>query len=225
MIAETTERAVKERPIPFTGEMVRAILEGKKTQTRRVMKPQPTEYWEPHGEMVEIHKMVDGEFVMRRGAPVAIGYGYCNYDGDEGYRCPYGAPGARLYVREAIRANGTGTMAVYDMDRAPVMVEGVSLDWRWKTKYLAARYAPKEASRIRLELLSVRVERVQDITPEDARAEGGQDPSWLETEKARCYPGWCSRFTQLWDRINKARGYGWLVNPWCWVLTFKRLNS
>lgn len=95
--------SAKERSILFTAEMVNAILNGSKTMTRRVMNPQPSEDWTPYGEMNEVHKMVDGEFVMRRGAPVVIGHGYSNYDGDEGYACPYGKPGDRLYARETYR--------------------------------------------------------------------------------------------------------------------------
>lgn len=233
MKAETTERAVKERPILFTGEMVRAILGGKKTQTRRIVK---LPKWST-GEWSDF-ELDDHDLPM----VIASNTGCFSRIG-----CPYGKPGDHLYVREAIRANGKGTMAVYDMDRMPVMVDGVSLDWRWKTKYLTARFSPKEASRITHELLGVRVERVQAITPDYAIAEGAVEWGTKEQERrvfdedghrrsqplgtdvfdgtSRGVPYLVNVFAELWDSINAGRGYGWDVNPWCWVLTFKRLDS
>ncbi len=221
MIAETTERAVKERPIIFTGEMVRAILEGKKTQTRRIVKlpKRSTDEWSDF-------ELDDHDLPM----VIASNTGCFSHIG-----CPYGMPGDRLYVREAFETKGYGAwelgigMPEFEVrypanGEAAYFIEGTDDRGkyalrRWKRR--PSIHMPKFLSRIKLELVSVRVERVQEITGEDILSEG-VEPYPLEIMRPLRSD---LEFAELWDRINKGRGYGWDVNPWCWVLTFKRLDS
>jgi len=204
-------RKMKERPIPFSGEMVRAILEGRKTQTRRVVKPQPA-----GAAMMRFLSGKEAEVVWR------------DYGG-QAWRCPYGVPGDRLWVRE-----GFGVCIGQDVQHAAgiprkencggiVYRAGPSLRCRcgrlnctdyWRPSI----HMPRWASRITLEVVGVRVERVQDITDDDAVAEG------IDAEENK-YDGHKIprvNFSGLWDSINEKRGYGWEVNPWVWIVEFKR---
>ena len=134
---------MKEHPIIFNAEMVRAILDNRKTQMRRVLKPMV-----PVGEQ----------------------------------SCPYGQPGDRLLVVD---------------------------------------------SHVNLEITDVRVERVQEISEDDAWAEGIELPEidWERDGHGYCHPpGACvEEFAELWDSINAKRGFGWDDDPWVWVVTFKRI--
>jgi hypothetical protein len=170
----------KERPILFSGPMVLAILEGRKTMTRRVRKPQP--------------KLFDTT------ARMVIG-------------CPYGQPGDRLYVKETFLPwDASGGVEKY-LYRATE--HGTAYDGSWKSPL----FMPRKASRITLEITGVRVERVQEITWEDAKAEGitydGFPDSACEFYR--------QEFKILWDSINAKRGFGWDVNPWVWVIEFKQI--
>jgi len=197
---------VNERPILFNSEMVRAVLAGRKMQTRRVIKPQPCEQL--------INFAGSNEW-----APLASdGLSPANVTP---WTCPYGKPGDRLWVREtwAVRQLQAGLWIEFKADgnnaRLPndhdVRDEGGKTDIarlvtpadRWRPSI----FMPRWASRITLEVSAVRVERVQSITEADAIAEGttGRDA-----------------FTALWESINAKRGYGWAVNPWVWVVEFTR---
>lgn len=168
----------KERPIIFSGPMVRAILDGRKTQTRRIVNPQPCEGWMPHS-YCELHLMNGGEFVLSGGAPIVVGWGVANETGEDGRVCPYGGPGDRLWVRRP------------------------------------KDFMPRWASRLTLEITDVRVERLQDITEEDAKSEGATRKDCgdfgMET--------WTSAFRNLWIDINGRDS--WNANPWVWVIDFK----
>jgi hypothetical protein len=191
---------MRERPILFSGEMVRAILEGRKSQTRRVVKPQP----------VPIGKTGNFGLDKRFGNPV---------------RCPYGQPGDRLWVRETLFNPCRGNTYlrrlhyVADGQPSPLFRERAS------ASKLPSIYMPREASRITLEITNVRVQRLQDISEEDAKHEGLS--GWLAT-KGHWPPGspwedrpWAAEFNCLWDKLNAKRGFGWDANPWVWALTFK----
>ena len=216
---------VRERPILFSGPMVRAILDGRKTQTRRVVTAQPPK---------------DATFAgyLAAGAN-ETGFYWC--DGDprdiDGwtilnapmFRCPYGVPGDRLWVllgiddwRGAIRFEADGSERfVYQCD-AP---EDVGM-WpgsrirKYEGRKRPAIFMPRWASRITLEITDVRVQRIQDISEEDAAAEGARDAS-VHGDWDRSYR---KGFSQLWDSINAKRGFGWEINPWVWGLSFKRLQ-
>lgn len=186
---------MKERPILFSGEMVRAILEGRKTMTRRVIKPQPAGEWAAPGKTA----------------------------------CPYGQPGDRLWVRETWRK----TNWTDEPNRGEWRVF-----WRATEKedsrnnglWRPSIHMPRWASRILLEVVSVRVERVQDISEEDARAEGvewqNERPCWVNyLDREDWSPTARDSFRTLWDSINAKRGYGWDANPWVWVVEFKKIEA
>lgn len=189
-----------EKPILFSTEMVRAILKGQKTQTRRVIKPQP-----PDGvgrirgpELYEPAK-VDRNGELVPGEPV---YGVYDDWGEWGAKFPYGQPGDVLWVRETWCNAGVFGYVYRATDSLPVSVKG---GWR------PSIHMPREAARLFLLIKNVRVERLQDITEEDARAEGaiGIEP--------------ISVFMNLWNSINGKR-YPWESNPWVWVIEFERYD-
>jgi hypothetical protein len=241
--------AVRERPILFSGEMVRAILDGRKTQTRRVVKPQPVFYetlppnlplsaarheqpgWWWHGKRGGFHSQPD-EAAMRAMWARMLDY------------CPYGTPGDdyteadRLWVRETWGLPPRYDAALHgDLTKKPrigPVVFGADYTasnggqrsaygdgFRWRPSI----HMPRWASRITLEITEVRVERVQDVSEEDAEAEGYPPlgPHGLTESGRRLLPprAW---FTRLWTEINGPRGYGWDANPWVWAITFRRLS-
>ena len=179
---------MKERPIIFSGPMVRAILDGRKTQTRRVVKPQPDEVKDPN-------------------AKVALITCLRFYQAGKEHSCPYGAPGDRLWVRETF-AMESPTCPVYLADQTDkTTVE------RWKPSI----HMPRWASRLTLEIVSVRVERSQDISEKDAAAEGCEP----KPEKDHDIFKFTKGYETLWKSIN---GFGsWALNPWVWVIEFKKL--
>lgn len=208
-------KTIKERPILFSGPMVRAILEGRKTQTRRIAKPRcddktPCEHW-------------SGVNTKELGV---IMFRLCEHGG-EGLDCPYGQPGDRLWVRETFRLSEPNDCACYEpcscksglpIYKATCGFEREKGDPIWKPSI----FMPRWASRITLEITGVRVERLQDITEADAKAEGV-----IGCVRQNSYPrgtdGQPSRaeYAILWESIN---GQGsWDKNPWVWVLEFKKL--
>jgi len=194
---------MKTRPIIFSGEMVRAILDGRKTQTRRVVKPQYNH------QVVDVRKNASGEWCGHARGEPGIRRGWCT--------CPYGVPGDRLWVRETWAAPAAWDNAPPRLIPEPQPIwyrctgsASVYQPGRWRPSI----HMPRWASRITLEVLSVRVERVQGITEGDARAEGVG--LGLPTEGLSCY----TMFGRLWDTINAKRGYSWESNPWAWVVEF-----
>lgn len=215
-------QAVKERPILFSGPMVRAILERRKTQTRRIVKPQP--------EFAALPRWVYGD------GHSGVGWYCCESEyPDEGsafYCCPYGKLGERLWVRETWRPSQTGKGSITPAWHKADGIDGPST--RWKPSI----FMPRWACRLELEIISVRVQRLHDITEEDAFAEGVKVPVTTEG----CPPGKSSpmfdvlspfkgemgtgtmfrwEYARLWDSLNAKRGFGWAVNPWVWVIEFK----
>ena len=199
---------MKESPIPFKGDMVRAVLSGQKTQTRRPMKPIPV-YPDAFGGLRrEIH---DGQVhFWASGAELPA----------HKFRCPYGQPGDRLWVRERWAAD----MSFDDLPPRMLPPRGMPIyyhataqcmDYKWRPSI----HMPRWASRITLEITDIRVERVQNIHEEDAIAEG-IDPrklSYLSGERA------VTKFSVLWNSIYAADGLGWDINPWVLVIAFKRV--
>ncbi|MBW0795199.1 hypothetical protein KX852_05915 [Pseudomonas aeruginosa] len=193
----------RERPILFNDQMVRAILDGRKTVTRRVMKPQP---------------VLDGHFWTYGGAgwsdrinsltPVA-GHSLAA-------RCPYGQPGDRLWVREAWACT---LVAQAPGEEWVVYREGdnrTDCGGPWKPSI----HMPRWASRILLEITAVRVERLQDISEEQARAEGY--PAERECETGGSGLDAWLWFRSLWGEINGPEAF--TANPWVWVIEFKRVT-
>lgn len=208
------ETAVKERPILFSGEMVRAILDGRKTQTRRPLKaPQPLDILPMLGDqegrlwaaLTERGETPD----QNRGALI---------------RCRYGLPGDRLYVREAHTVSNGGDViyrAGYPENAKARGLENIPPEGeiRWRPSI----HMPRWASRLTLEIADVRVERAQDITEGDAVNEGIEPADRLPCGGDSHDPR--QEFAELWDSINGPRGFGWDENPWVWVVSFKRLEA
>ena len=216
--------AVKERPILFSAESVRGILDGRKTQTRRVV----TEAYKSRRK--------DGcKLVPELLRDIGVGCA-----------CPYGKPGDRLWVREATESYHlpniitgeptNGLCGRYKCDESPVVNEhGFDLVWWHSKPTCPSIFMPRWASRITLEIVSVRVERVQEISEADAQAEGSERPELSSHVLPGCPPPFNvvhpltgslrDGFSLLWDSINAKRGYGWEANPFVWVIEFKKLEA
>jgi len=230
---------VKEKPILFNSEMVRAILDGRKAQTRRVIKPQPQPYLlgdvrQPAWFWSSTNWSAGMSYADMAAAEI------CRIAWTEAPLTPYDqhpltryAPyhvGDRLWVRESIRVDKDCSAILYVADQARVFrgkhFVGYAYypqDWPWKHSVLSSRFMPKWATRIWLEVTGVRAEQVQDIIHNDILAEGWNcrdDLPWAEgpTDALR----W---FITLWDSINAKRGFGWDTNSWVWVYEFKRMET
>ena len=195
---------MKERPILFNGSMVRALLAGTKTQTRRVMKPQP--------------RRVDG------GVPFGDAPQWAHAEpGTAMMRCPYGQRGDRLWVRETFQRFTDDGETLYKAD--PAGLE--AMNELMRDEYIEARWRPsihmpRWASRITLEITSVRVERLQDIDISAAQAEGVSDTGPLILDSAGNEQGGpIAEYAVLWEQINGPGS--WDANPWVWVVEFRRL--
>ena len=222
------------KPILFSGEMVKAMLEGRKTQTRRIVKPQPE----------RVNDAFDGTWDWKGHLYDDLTLAMILKD-----NCPYGQVGDRLWVRETHYRFGrwfrdgftksgkqawrfvAGNSEVRYMDSPPdkVLPNSRRMERGWFKR--VSIHMPRSASRITLEITGVKVERVQEITEDDAIAEGVQYGTTNGYAKFRALSGgeatpetWPTpqeAFSRLWDSINAKRGYGWDVNPWDWALTFK----
>lgn len=195
---------MEERPIIMGAESVRAILEERKTQTRRVVKDSflfrfddYPRFW-GQDEYLKKRMIKEGPFQV----------------------------GDRLYVKEAWAKCPDGGH-LYRADPMFIGCEKGDFAWDWKSPL----FMPREASRITLEITDIRVEMVQDITEEGAKAEGikvlplqdESDPSaWYQYApgifQARSA---IKSYELLWDSLNAKRGYPWESNPWVWVVSFK----
>jgi hypothetical protein len=242
-----------ERPILFKGEMVRAILDGRKTQTRRVMKVQP--YPDSIVTVEHYHPtVIDRHGDMQPGPEI---FGAHWDDGEYGCRSPYGAPGDMLWVREAWRA-----WSQYDDWPPSRLPPGVDVQYiadasaPWSSRYRSPRYMPRWASRITLRITDIRVERLQDISEDNARTEGcearpfpgpwwqgyrdlgdGQlfhqqavgetPPEWMIEPKKMPATPWLDRSARDGFRSIWMGLYGpdaWDENPWVWVIEFERVK-
>lgn len=257
-----------ERPILFSGAMVRAILDGRKTQTRRVIKPQP----EPFG--------VSSYGGTRQGwtwKPDSLRRSW-NDDDKDPYRadpkrmtalalaceCPYGKPGDRLWGRETLQWGARNNpeprynhLWRYAADNKAVMVskehETEMRVWAHHKEgdVCVSIHMPRWASRLTLEITKVRVERVQQITPDDCIAEGIEYPVAPSGTPGKVNPLinisdrnltphlmkikgkythenlLIAHYAGLWDSINAKRDggkYAWKKNPWVWVIEYKRVS-
>lgn len=222
-----------ERPILFSDAMVRAILAGAKTQTRRVMTPQPID--ECGAPIVGAYHPI----VVRRGIEEPGPERWGASTEEQSWPCPYGRPGDRLYVREAWGHAFTyggqspaiayrATKSAWRTDGARVFTSEIEHATSDGQRWRPSIHMPRWASRLTLEVTSVRVERVQSISEEDARAEGltRHAAGWsaggdgYDTLTAR------QAYAELWDEINGEReGCSWDANPWCWCVSFKRVEG
>lgn len=228
---------MKERPILFSTEMVKAILEGRKTQTRRVIKPQPNDIRESpfvksgiedtHGYEIKWKYAIGDRLYVRETYVLE----YCNLEFCEPEiptdRPHFHHPGGtnefdeEYYEFPHYRATDPTPELMYEDRDEPTC--------KWRPSI----FMPRWASRILLEVVSVRVERVQDISFEDCLSEGCSDKyehydaNCKHEVNGECCQGWHYgqkwNFYYLWNSINAKRGYGWDVNPWVWVIEFKRV--
>jgi hypothetical protein len=211
---------VKERPILFSGPMVRAILEGRKTQTRRVIKDPIPEWVTEFGHTFFcLPGEISGRGLHPEHGPAEILF-----------RCRYGKKGERLWVRESwhrvpnhpdMREGDPRVIVGYAaggerMVRCSTAAPQVSRHLR------PSIHMPRWASRINLEITGFRIERLQQITEADAAREG-----FIESEDHTPR----GAFRQLWDSINGGNlrhggsPWAWTQNPWVWVLEFRRLDG
>jgi len=255
---------MNEHPILFSGEMVRAILEGRKVQTRRVIKPQPTYdtacgghwYWlTGTWKSICVGCSTVEKFASRMLTPsVSLNH--------PRPRCPYGIPGDHLWVRETWAVPSIlddkpprafakwGVWFKADGAYATIETHGLPFGSGYpdhaQGKWRPSIFMPRWASRITLLVTGVRVERVQSISEDDAKAEGVEpvmyDTGGFEPWGAPCpeVPNYAEGFAALWDSINAKRtivhewedddgivhrdkvpgGYSWQSNPWVWAVTF-----
>ena len=211
---------MKESPIPFKGDMVRAVLSGQKTQTRRPMKPIPV-YPDAFGGLRrEIH---DGQVhFWASGAELPA----------HKFRCPYGQPDDRLWVKETHARHPQFAEVAYRADGE----EFEDADgFTWHPKWTPSIFMPRALCRIILEITDIRVERVQNITSDGAIAEGAYEVRKVGDDIAHAtwtmdgldwrYDTPREAFAATWDSLYAARGLGWDANPWVWVVTFKRAEE
>jgi hypothetical protein len=225
-----------DRPILFSAEMVRAILDGRKTQTRRVVKAQP-----PPDAWVTVEHyhpiVIDRHGDMQPGEEI---FGAHWNDGECGLRCPYGAPGDQLWVREGFAiqpllwADNRGPQPIHYTADQVIGFAGKP-DQREIEDYRSkpSIHMPRWASRITLRITDIRVERLQDISEDDARAEGAKAGDWPERPECDCNEDDCAAcshypalhkpaFRHIWNKINGPGA--WDENPWVWVVAFERVK-
>lgn len=246
---------MKFKPILFSAPMVKAIRDGKKTQTRRVIKDGANRTPQNIGRE-KFFKMVNAlNNKPFFGAGFYKDSDVFEYKGEiltdaVYFKCPY-KPGDVLWVRETWRdrwgmayANyGTGNAYPIDdvreieykaggngffMHGCNLCPDEPTVKWGEWSKWRPSIFMPREAARIFLRVLNVRVERLQDITPKDAWDEGcriGNSFPWEEHIPELQQQCRDILFIPLWDRINRKRGYGWDTNPWVWVISFERCEK
>lgn len=227
---------MKERPILFSAPMVRAILEGRKTQTRRLVKPQPSDDWHPESVGMYAPLRVNGRGEEYPGKEV-----YGAADEDEGRVCRYGMPGDRLWVKETwtgtwhpTRQCDTHILVEYAADgseafqNAPedyALPKAAQKVGNWVTPL----FMPRWASRLLLENMAIRVERLQEISEEDAIAEGCEMDGVFPKEQPHPrggFIGWDDArqwYAWLWEEINGAGS--WDANPFVWTVNFNRVSD
>jgi hypothetical protein len=190
---------MKERPILFSTEMVKAILDGRKTMTRRIkglkdinINPNKWQYVDysythsGHKWIFDNHEALDTVYID----------------------CPYGQAGDKLWVRETFQLDEITCKPLYKAN-----YNDCKLNWR------PSIFMPHWASRITIEITNIRVERLQDITETDAKSEGVTPNQHIASD--RYWPTYKDKFEELWDSINAKRGYSWESNPWVWVISFR----
>lgn len=206
---------MKERPMIFNAEMVRAILDGRKTQTRRLVNPEPDS-----PQLLEARTAESGCVYAIHANRSNVHQGRFRWD------CPFGKPGDRIWVRE--------TWARYNIDQdSHDMAYRATTpeDWPEEGRWRPSIHMPRWASRITLEITGVRVERLQSISDEDVDAEGfagdyptsalpalfpGEPSDWSHLSMRDCYG-------VLWKSIYGEES--WQSNPWVWVIEFKRIEG
>ncbi|WP_262383588.1 hypothetical protein, partial [Klebsiella pneumoniae] len=227
-----------ERGMIFNAEMVRAILAGRKTQTRRIMKVQPSEAFTPMNMALETDYkarwytpgVVDKDGYLQPASKEVFGVSNEN----EGYSCPFGAVGDRIWVRETFTGHYLDDDQIQDIkdgrDKASSLCEyraDYPDGYQAADGWTPSIHMPRWASRILLEITDVRVERLNAISQEDAQAEGMELTGWRPTYSDPDSGGEVmtpyDNFAELWSSIY---GEGsWKANGWVWVISFKRVEG
>jgi hypothetical protein len=201
---------MKERPILFSAPMVRAILDGSKTQTRRIVKPQPNGAWSTDPCVAMKNGLLHWAMNTPSGKVII-----------SDLKCPYGKPGDQLWVRETFHTSligDAGTAITYkagpELSKEEPWHNFTSdvnaYEWtakKYKKNWMPSIHMPRWASRIQLEVLNVRVERLQDISNDDAIDEGTSGVDY---------------FVDLWKNINGPES--WDANPWVWRIEFQKIE-
>ena len=232
---------VKERPIIFSGEMVKAILDGKKTMTRRVViSGFINNYKHAHIIRQSTDKKREGKayFYDTPVGSMVLSSQLVNN--------PYGKVGDRLWVREAWQEIGPDCLLTYkatypsdlyakrpELENVPPLEGLKERGYLWKSPM----FMPRWASRILLEITDIRVERLQDISEADALKEGIRNYNFETEDSPDTYVGYTHlqkddgkstlyktpaiAFERIWDTLNAKKGYPWSSNPWVWVVEFK----
>lgn len=211
---------MKYHPIIFSDDMVRAILEGRKTQTRRIIKMRDGSLCEDD-DIPAYEKAEDGQ---RQRANYVMDFSK-TFPQWQMMECPYGSIGDLLWVREKWNAQNTNGQWWHEVPRKDRSL----WNWAWTNpvrpaydeippRWLPSIHMPRMASRITLEIVNVRVEKVQEITPEDAYAEGCYSDKSIEVASE-----WSivTMFKHLWRSIHDGDGVCWEDDPWVWVVDFK----
>lgn len=242
---------MQERGIVMQATSVHGIQDGSKDQTRRLVKlphNSPLGKWEPMSiGGPNGGKLRSGETIPEQGAIWHTRTGDC-------IMCPHGQPGDRLWVREAWRVgkphdhkpprdiwprlDGRGVTVLYEaggwLDKGGhVIYQGDEPMPEWAGRYRHARFMPRWASRILLEIISIAVQRLQDISEEDAKAEGVRQ-EFRTVIPFNGKPEGCTKpysmpisyragYANLWSKTNSGPGSWWEANPFVWRIVFKRL--
>lgn len=222
---------MRERPILFSGPMVRALLAGTKTQTRRPLSPRSLAFLTTAAKAGECYELGANDPIHPNDMACYVQF------------CPYGQVGDRLWVRESWKyadwtedgepwigyaAGGKDALCraphewwdrleniwVELSDPDNYDIDGKAADRHWRPSI----HMPRWASRILLEITEVRVERLQDISEHDARAEGVTADQYRGLERA-----FARAYSELWEQINGAGS--WAANPWVWAVSFKPVPS
>ncbi|MGM3315446.1 hypothetical protein ACS136_30175 [Enterobacter hormaechei subsp. steigerwaltii] len=243
---------MKERGMIFNGEMVRAILDGRKTQTRRIMKIQPSDGFHPTNNGYDLDLkahwytpgVVDKNGYLQPAKKDVFGVA----DENEGYTCPFGAVGDSIWVREtwgvvSHELDEDGRIQPLSPDRPATAIHEMPFgngyysghaiyaadgDFTWgdddgyedgRSCWKPSIHMPRAACRILLEVTGVRVERLRDLSEDDAKSEG------ITPTSGGVLPGWEYRinFRDLWMSIYGSDN--WEANPWVWVIEFKRIEG
>lgn len=209
---------MKAKPILFSGPMVQAILEGRKTQTRRIVKPQPEETRAKGKKVLEVK-----EYNTANTSQGLAYYwkkdGYGEWESSESFSPKY-QTGDILWVRETFTEGSDSLPFVYRAgypDYIPAHIENIPAieNMKWKPSI----FMPKAACRIFLKVTDVRVERLQDITEQDAKSEGVFDNNF----NANGITQFKSGFHDTWESIH-GKG-SWNDNPWGWVYSFEKIEK
>ena len=191
---------MKETGLIFKAPLVRAILEGRKTQTRRVAKPVK------HPDLGNLY--APGALLREHEPQHVINRA-----------CPYGQPGDRIYVRETFSQHPEWGQLAFRADGE----EFEDADgWLWEPKWIPSIHMPKDLARIWLEITGVRLERIQDISEADALAEGARfELASIDSVRIGATASFLSGFRNIWE----STGGDWDANPWVWAIDFKVLST